>query len=176
MSMSDHFSTIADTLGIVLAVPTLYAAVKYLTKERRREKQLIRTISQSNGYTNAALAISIGGPSIRVDVETFLRNNPDLKSVTGGIKFHEFHYAHSISEDKSALQIEEIMIQIRIIENHLKEQGVQRVHLFYAGPTIVATMIGAELANRFRILCYQRPRASADIKENYVCWGLMQQN
>lgn len=167
-------SNTSAILGILLAIPPVYAAVLYITRDRSLRKKRIEVVRNSNGFTNAALMINIRLPSIRMDVETYIRNNDALKMAGIGANIFELTHPDVIKDENVVDTNFEILKSIRMLENQLKEQGVQRVHLFYAGPAAIATMIGAELSNRFVVLCYQRPVRASASKENYVLWGMLQ--
>ena len=145
----------------------------YLTRDRALRKKRLEVIRNSKVFTNAVLMISVGHPSIRVDVETFIRNNEEMKATEIGKNIFELSHKDKVMDESAVDTTYEILKRVREIEEQLKEQGVQRLHLLYAGPSMVAAMIGAELANRFIVLCYQR-FSQANGKENYVLWGELQ--
>lgn len=166
-------SNFSAVLGIILAIPPVYMAVVYLTRDRERQKKRLEVIRNSKGVTSAVLIINIGQLPIRVDVEKFIKENEELQAEEIGTNIFEYHHKDKILNESAADTLFEILKGIREIEEQLKEKGVQRLHLFYAGPIMPAAMIGAELSNRFIVFCYHNT-TDGSRKQRYVLWGELQ--
>lgn len=175
MNFVDTISFISSIFGIISFGPIIYAVVVYVFYKRGEKKRRIKVIHDNMGFTNAALIVSLGINSIVVDVKTYIQNNPELKDVIKEENVFEVPFKKDIAhDDKSQSEIDSILNDVREKGRQMKEQGVQRVHLFFAGPAAIAAMVGAELSNQHVVFCYQRPTREPSIKTNYVCWGPMQ--
>lgn len=66
--------------------------------------------------------------------------------------------------------INEILREIQSNYSKIKEKGYDSLSLFYAGPTIIAAMVGAMLSNSPMVRVYQLDKGA----QNYKYWGLLE--
>lgn len=135
-------------IGIVVALPVFYTAYQvYVAKRRRREWH--RTVRQEPGLHPAVLVIDLlTGKEIREQVVNFCGQ----AGIGYGNRFFVVDHQATLTPDDVPAVVEEV-------RRHVAEamrSGATTLHLFYGGPTSVASLVGAELANAgFEVIVYQ---------------------
>lgn len=174
---SDILGVFANILGIVSFFPIVYAAYKYLTNERHKKKLRIRIIENKEHVTCAALAICMGQPtSIENQVKVFIKNNENMrKEFKVELEDNDIGNVFSIHVQDQLIRDNSVAIDIlrkKLVttQNVIKENAINRIHLFYQGPVSAVSVVAAELANRFTVLCYQYDRSACEADSYYfIC-------
>lgn len=179
MNAFEIIANISAILGIIGFFPLIFGLTRYIQYTYGIKKRRIKVIHNNSRFTNAALIIGIGSrASIEVPAKKYIANNEELKNSIKEEHIFCLRFVEDISneEAKATAQIEKIVNEIVAYDKELKENGVQRLHLFYSGPSSIAAMIGAELSNRYVVLCYQLASNMGGETPigSYVCWGSMQ--
>ncbi len=144
----NHFvTTVLDPIGIVLgiitAIPIFWTWWQVVFGEQRRIRRTYRELRENPGERPGIIIFDLlKGKDARLQVENYrqgvegLKNVPEERIVT-------------VSRDKHITpdDIPELQREIRNAARALMTQGVDKIHLFYGGPAMVAAMIGAEFSN-----------------------------
>ena len=185
MSFFDWWSFVADTLGVITALVAVPAVIKYLFVEPRRRRESARIMSAATGSRTAVLAIGLGArASMESPVKVFINSHKELLEQLGGAiqngsNFFLIENRENLPEPdagkdaiysaKADQYLDEVIASVNQTMIAMAEHGVGRVHLFYQGPAIPATAIGAALSNRYTVICYHYARNTG-----YYSVGLMQ--
>ena len=185
MNAFDWWSFLADTLGVITALVAVPAVIRYLFQERKRKKEADKIRKGSNGTREAVLAVGLGERALmESQVKVFLNANSELvKRLEGklqnGSNFFLLEKKTNLPEPapgqntgysaKADKYLDDVIVELNQLMIRMAEQGVGKIHLFYQGPTVLATVVGAALSNRYQVVCYHYSRNTG-----YYSVGLMQ--
>lgn len=160
-----------DKTSIVLGLSTIVSIGSYLLhkwRERKavqRRKIALHALAEKDLNRSAILAITLGNEPIETNVKQFIGTNETLQQMFGityGEQVPNDLY-FSISEKKPINFINEKIRDNQLIhfENDLdrvykmvKESGVNTLHLFYCGPSVLCAKIGAKFSNCCAVCLY----------------------
>jgi hypothetical protein len=151
-------------LGLVLAVPVFWTWWDVVIGRRRRRQRWFDQVRREPGQRPAILLVDLkSNMDIRVQVENFRMGEEGLKDIP------EERIAR-VFRDKPLTPeaIPELLYEVRDRSAEFMRQGIDTIHLFYAGPLAPMAMIGASFGNGFRVLVYQHQPGSGGRYEN---WG-----
>ena len=155
-------------IGLILAVPVFWTWIDLSLLRGRRHRHWLEQVRREPGRRPAILIVDLkAGADIRTQVENFRMGDPQLREIP------EAHVGR-VFRDKP-LAIEDLADLLGEVRNHAADfmrQGVDTIHLFYAGPLAPMAMIGAQFANGFKVLVYQHRPGSGGVYDN---WGPLQQ-
>ena len=186
MNAFDWWSFLADTLGVITALVAVPAVIRYLFQERKRKKEAIEIMKKrSCGTREAVLAVGLGEMALmESQVKVFVNANSELlERLEGGLKndsnFFLLEKKTNLPEPapgqntgysaKADKYLDDVIVELNQLMIRMAEQGVGKIHLFYQGPTVLATVVGAALSNRYQVICYHYSRNTG-----YYSVGLMQ--
>jgi hypothetical protein len=152
------FSSVADVLGIVSAVPMLAAAVLFAHRARRYRLRL----REMEGQTTAqpvALAVSLTGLDISEQVRAFLARQGQHWPVR----------VYRRDEEMNPADLPGVLQQLLRLKNELSLEGVTEVHLFYAGPVALGIMLGGLLHKWTPVKVYHLNSLTGQ----YEFWGVI---
>lgn len=137
-------------LGWVLAVPVFGTWWQVTLGTRRDRRRLWRQFRERPGQHPAILVVDLlPGKNILAAVERERQRMEELRDLPD-----ERIVKLARNETLTADQMARLHDEIRHATSRLLELGADTVHLFYAGPAVVAAMLGAELSNGPRVLLY----------------------
>ena len=131
-AISDFVMTWLDpvsvVLGLIVTLPVFWTWHAVVFGERRRRQRWFRQIQKQPGQRP----------------DKHLRQIPDdrIFTLTRG----------QILRPEDMPDLHE---DIRQLAGKMLASGADRVHYFHAGPSVAAALVGAELANTFRVILYQ---------------------
>ncbi len=138
-------------IGLLIAVPVLWTWYEIVVGKRRRERRWYREAGRRPGQRPAILIVDLlTGKNIRTSVEHFRQGHEALRQIPADRIVSVNHDSRIAPDD-----MPELARKIRRAAADLLAAGADTIHLFYAGPTIVAAVAGAELANTARVIVYQ---------------------
>lgn len=148
---------IGIVLSLVLSIPILWTWWNVTFGESRRRKIWYRQARQQKGLRPAILIIDLlTDKDVRAQVEHFRAQDETLKTIPDDRIF-------ALSRDKwfTPEEVHDFQKDLRNTSAQIMRAGVDMLYLFYAGPTISATMVGAEFANAgCKVLVYHNERGS----------------
>jgi hypothetical protein len=140
----DNLSHIADTLGIVTALPLL-AASAYFWSRARRYRRRLRQLVGVTSERPVAVVVALSGTRIRAAVEAF------CASVAQPMQIHEVQRPGGLTQ----ADFPHVLFELQGLKNRLMDDGVSEVHLFLSCPLAVACAIGALFDNWVPVKVYQ---------------------
>ncbi len=153
---------IGIVVGLIAAVPIFWTWWQVVFGERRRIRRLYRELRANPGNRPGILLCDfLPGRDARLQVEQFRQRSEELKRVPAARIVTIVHEKQITPDAVPALQD-----KLRRAARALMGEGVDRIHLFYAGPAALAAMIGAEFAN-MPVTVYQYAPSSG----SYVSFG-----
>lgn len=173
MTFLDILSIVSDILSVVTAGIALYGMFWVFPKKWRQRK--IQALNPQPGTRSGVLVIGLGSKAANMEsyVRNYLESQPELMEQLGG-KLDKGTNLYLLIEKKNLPEpidkiggkpggtvdikavdyISEIIDKLNSTMGQMANVGISRLHLFYQGPAILATVIGAALGNRFTVLCY----------------------
>ncbi|MBL1260113.1 MAG: SAVED domain-containing protein [Thiotrichaceae bacterium] len=152
--MTDYLDPLGVVIGLLVAIPVFWSWL-ILMGNRRRQKQLIKSIQNSQGERPMALVVNVGQGDASNQVRAY------LASSGGEMELEALHIA--------ALNIDEIADFVQKLRSKRAEfmsKGVGKIHLFYFGPVTGALLVGDVFSNgSVTIYYYQRDTGG------YEPWG-----
>jgi len=140
----DNLSHLADTLGVITALPLL-ATSAYLLSRAQRYRRRLRQLAGVTSARSVALVVSLTGTRIRPAVESFCAGFPQP------IKLYEVQRTGILTQ----AEFPKVLFDLQALKNRLIDDGVSEVHLFLACPLAVACAIGALFDNWVPVKVYQ---------------------
>lgn len=157
----DWLDPISVLVGLAIAVPVFWTWYDVVWGRRRRQRQWFRQARADAGARPAVLVVDLlPGKDVRAQVAHFLAGVPELDSVPDERRFH-LERRQPLKPD----DLPDLARELRARAADIARAGCDTVHCFYAGPTVVAALIGAEFANAARCLLYQYQNG------RYENWG-----
>jgi len=159
----DVIDKVSQLVGILTIVPAFLAwfGVKNIQRQRR---QLVRQLQTEPGSRPALLIVSIDKP-IRSQVEAWRQQQEGLKGIP-----EERVFDLSWDRRLDFTELDDFIVEFRKVRARVMQAGVTKIHLFYAGPVVVAALIGAELSNGCPVILYHMEKHGQGAGE-YVNWG-----
>lgn len=159
----DGLSIIVGFIAFIPIVWTWYSlTLGQARKERRWAKNALASLKDKE---HGILIIDLlPNTDVRIQVEKYARNNEQLKEIEKDKIICINHEKHATPETLTILSK-----QLQQAHRNIQQQGIDVVHLFFAGPAIAATLIGVEFANSLPVILYHKDKSSA----HYTIFGLM---
>jgi hypothetical protein len=152
--MMDSTILVAAVLGVTVAALVLLVFIlRGAFYNELRHERWFKRIRNITGRAPALLIIDLlPGKNIGVGVEAFASDNQILSMIDKDRYFYlRWREDESIVPESMRL----LSNRLRQLHEQLIEAKVDVLYLFYGGPAIVATMIGAEFANSsFHVILY----------------------
>jgi hypothetical protein len=141
-------------IGLLIAIPVFWTWYEIIFGYRRRQRKWRREASQQNGVRPAILIVDLlTGKDIRTSIEHARQQHEALRDIPGDRIIYI-----DIQERIGIDNMPTLANKLRRACADLIAMGADTIYLFYAGPTGVATIVGAELANTARVLVYQHEK------------------
>ena len=163
----------ANVVTLVTGLQALIATVlgiRYFWKRRKfrlglkRNKGVIR---------RGMLIVSIGNGLKDIEPAVFEQINRDkaFKKLKGIPDKHIFRVQEgNIATGTRKVQIKRVLDEVREKKCELMAEGVGEVYFFFAGPSMLAAMIGAILSNGFHVICCHHSKKANDPEKPYEIW------
>jgi hypothetical protein len=142
---------ISIVVGIALAIPVVWTWFDVVFGERRRRRERRLDVIAAPADRPALLVMDLlTGVEVTHQVEAFRQQDPVLSGIPA-------ERIVVISRDRrvEAHHMPELVAEIRAARKRLLETGVDRIHLFFAGPGVVAAVVGAQFANGTTVILHQ---------------------
>ncbi len=146
--------TYLDPVGIwislLLAIPVIWTWI-ILLGEKRQKKKIWKEARKTTGNLPAVLIIDmLPDKDISSNIRQYLNTEKSFK------KLPEERII-SLCWDKSLVpeDMPEFATKLRKKIGEIYQTGADRIHLFFAGPAVAATVIGSELSNNIPTTLYQ---------------------
>ncbi len=154
-AISDFVMTWLDpvsvVLGLIVTLPVFWTWHAVVFGERRRRQRWFRQIQKQPGQRPALLIVDLlPGREVRAAVEVFRQTDKHLRQIPDDRIFTLTRSQILRPEDMPDLHED-----IRRLAGKMLASGADRVHYYHAGPSVAAALVGAELANTFRVILYQ---------------------
>ena len=157
-----YLDPISVVVGLIAAIPIFWTWYQVVFGERRRIRRTYKELREDPGNRPGIIIFDfLKGRNAELQVERFRQNSEELKNVPDERRLVFSHEKHVTPED-----IPELQREIRDAARTIMLQGVDRIHIFYGGPGVLAAMIGAEFSN-MPVTIYQFETASG----TYVNFG-----
>lgn len=161
----NEFMTALDqvgiVVGIVLAVPVLWTWYETVWGREARLRRVRAGIRSQPGVRPSILIVDLlPGKDVRATVENYRMQIDGLKGIPQERVFLLQRTKWLGPDDMGTLVAD---MRLRCAE--IIAAGTDTLHLFYAGPTIPAALIGCEFGNACRTLLYQHGQGQ------YENWG-----
>lgn len=154
---------VSIVVGIVTIFPVLWTWWEVTFGRRRRHEVWAKEVRGMAGQRPGVLIVDLlEKGNIANDVESYRRDDQQLNSIPSD-RIFKIERMKDLGPD----DMPSIAEDLRRVTGEIIVAGVDTVHLFYAGPVIPATLIGAEFGNVRRVLLYQRNRNTG----RYENWG-----
>ncbi|MFN8525423.1 MAG: SAVED domain-containing protein [Chloroflexota bacterium] len=138
------FGNVADAMGIFTFFAATYAAFNTWRLKRRLDRRL-QTIPWRGERRDVALAVGIGG-SIKGEVEHYLQAQGQPVPVV------EIEHPQILRRE----QVPDLLNELHRYKRELAEQGTTGILLFYRGPVVIATFLGALCDNWVPVRVFAR--------------------
>lgn len=149
-SVFDWIGRIADISSLVLLGPVLWTWWHLTVGARRREQRWLREVSAHRGARPGVLILDLlPGKDNTAAVHACLAADEALRSLPAERIVRVSRDVRVTAEAMPALARE-----VRQAEGRLLAAGCDVIHLFIAGPLVVAAMVGAELSNGPRVILW----------------------
>jgi len=153
---------ISIVLSIILAIPVFWTWYEIIFAARRRQKRMLAEINKNPVGISSIFIVDL---------------NPHLNIYNQVIRWREEDSAIKIPNDRIYPIVRQkdlalsdsidLISEIRKNMAKMAEAGVDTIYLFYSGPVAFAAIVGAELANKFRVFSMQYHNG----KGKYENWG-----
>jgi hypothetical protein len=154
-------------LGVILAFPVFWTWYDVVVGQQRRRRRWFEHVRREPGQRPAILIVDLKADAdIRAQVENFRMGDERLREIPEARIGRVFRDKPLAIED-----LAELLAEVRNRAADFMRQGVDTVHLFYAGPLAPMAMIGAQFSNGFKVLVYQHRPGSGGVYDN---WGPLQ--
>lgn len=157
----DWLDPVGVVVGLVVAFPVFWTWYEVVFGQRRRQRRWYQEVRRRSGERPAILIVDLlPEKDIRAGVQRYCSGREALKDVPTD-RIIRVARDHRLRPD----DMPGLYADIRKAAGTLIATGADVIHFFYAGPTVVAALVGAELANSARVLVYQHGQ------EGYECFG-----
>lgn len=150
--ISTWLDPISIVIGILLSIPIIWTWVSISFGERRQQRIWHKQARQQKGMRPAILVVDLlTDRDVRVQVDHYRAKDDILNAIPEDRIF-------TISRNKQFTPDDVVDFQrdMRGASKTIMQAGVDVLHLFYAGPTVAAAMVGSEFANAgCRIILFQ---------------------
>ena len=170
---------IIDKISTILGLLS-FSSIIWFVQDRFAAKRRAKAIKKGKNASPAILAVSIGmGSTIEVDVVNYINSDVRLRKELGIPQTPELpentffsitlperiDFTNQHTRETALLDFDR---KLTAIGAQMKEIGINRVHLFYSGPSVLAAKIGAKFSNRCTVLAYHY---TPDLPQKYTCVG-----
>jgi len=161
-------SRIADFCGIISLIPILLSFIYILRSDVLHHRRYLKKIRDKKADDDdAILIVDIGESAIRPSVEKWVYKQEKFRNLPKENIYSVICKKKRIEE----LDLDSFLKAFRKERNEIYSKGLSTIHLFYRGPVIIATIIGAELSNGRPVIFYQNDTRNP---EGYVNWGAIE--
>lgn len=146
-----YFDPIGVVIGIIISIPVFLTWYEVSLGRKRRQKKWLKEVRKQPGARPGILVADLlDQGDIHSSVENFRQQLDGLNTIPVDRIFH-------IKRDKriSADDMPALLEDIRRTAGQVLASGVDTLHYFHAGPTVIAAAIGAQFANSCRVQLYQ---------------------
>lgn len=157
----DWLDPIGVVVGLLIAIPVFWTWYDVVWGRRRHRRRMFRQALADAGIRPAVLVVDLlPGREVHTQVAHFLAGVQELADIPPERQFR-LERSQTLKPD----DLPDLARELRKLAARIAEAGCDTVHCFYAGPTAVAALIGAEFANSVRCLMYQHQQG------RYENWG-----
>jgi len=152
--ITEYLDPFGIVIGLLVAIPVFWSWL-ILMGSRRRQKQLIKSIQNSQGERPIALVVNVGQGDASNQVRAYIASS--------GYKMElEALNIEALNLDEIAGFVQ----KLRRKRADFMSKGVGKIHLFYFGPVTGALLVGDVFSNgSVTIYYYQRDTGG------YESWG-----
>ena len=158
-------SVVISILTFIIAV---YGWVRLRLYDRNRKKVIKKIIDDHKRYTNGALILSLGGPSIETVVKNFIKNDRKLK----GLIKDELILSVVRTEKIGIKDMDGLIEEIRQARKQMIEAGVNKIHFFPFGACVGSAIVGAVFSNGCPLIYYHYQKEET----TYESFGPIERN
>jgi len=148
--INEILNPISIVLSILFAMPVFWTWYEIIFAAKRRRKKMLVEINKKPVGISSIFIVDLN-PDLKIDSQVihWREMNSDIKIPDDRI------YKTSRQKNLSSSDSLDIISDIRKNMAKMAESGVDTVYLFYSGPVAFATIVGAELANKFKVFSMQ---------------------
>lgn len=138
-----YLDPIGIVVGLVLAIPVFWTWWQVVFGERRRQRKLFQELRKAKGTRPGILILDLlPGRNVRMQVEQYRQQDDVLKTIPDE-RLEQVIRSEWLTPEAMPKLHEEIRWKL----DRLMQQGVNRIHLFLAGPVVGAAVAGAAMGN-----------------------------
>ena len=156
-----YLNPIAVVVSLIASIPLWWTWYEVIFGRKKRHKLYVRNAINQKGVKPALLVVDLNSKMPILDqVESLRLTDSTLKEIP---KQRVFNIQRMKWLDHN--DIPAIVMELRENMGKIAKSGADLVYLIYSGPVIPAAIIGAELANSFKVRLLQHQEGQ------YVNWG-----
>lgn len=165
--ITKYFDGIGIVLGIVSAVPIFWTWYSLTWGQKRKEKAWTKSAIQNiHGKIHGVLIVDLLlGTDIKTQVTRYLKQNEQLKDTPSDYIIHI-----NLETSTTAENLTDIAHELQNAHRAFQKMGTDRIHLFFAGPAVAATLVGVEFGNSIPVYLYNHDK---NPDKSYVNFGPM---
>lgn len=138
-----YLDPIGIVVGLVLAIPVFWTWWQVVFGEQRRQRKLFQELRKAKGTCPGILILDLlPGRNVRMQVEQYRQQDNVLKAIPDD-RLEQISRSKKLTPETML----ELHTEIRQKLDALMQQGVNRIHLFLAGPVVGAAIVGAAMGN-----------------------------
>lgn len=166
-------NNVAAIASIIALIPIVlsFILIAMMWNQRRTRLDWIR---KNPGNNQAILIVDLlPNTDLESHVINFIgQNKEQFKGLLNDENYVDANRIFKLSSDNEIEPdlIDGLIDEFRKCVRKMNEAAVDEIHLFYGGPAIFASIIGAELSNRSRVLLYHKVKGGTGA-EYYQLWG-----
>lgn len=161
--ITEYLDGIGIILGIISAIPIFWTWYSITIGQKRKERQWTKNaIENIHGKIQCVLIIDLlPNKDIKTPVCRYLKQNEYLKDIPDELILQINHETLTTPEN-----LTELAKELQQVHRDLQKLGADSIHLFFAGPAVAATLVGAEFGNSIPVYLYHHDTS-------YKNFGLM---
>jgi len=149
--VSEYLDGTGILVGLITAIPIFWTWYSLTWGQKRKEKRwTYNAIHNIHGKIHAVLIVDLlPNKDIKTPVLRYLKQHQTLNTIDEGWIFCINHQTTVTPDTLTSLAKE-----LQEIHKSLQRLGADSLHLFFAGPAIAATLVGAEFGNSIPVYLY----------------------
>ncbi|BCB96584.1 hypothetical protein JZK55_15060 [Dissulfurispira thermophila] len=154
MQMWELLDKVNIIIGTIVAIPVFWSWY-FLITQRRRQKQLIKSLETLSGDRPVAVSIDLmPGESENQALMYLKKHNLDME------------FLKITREKLKKDELQNFVEELHKIKAEAMSKGADRIHLFYRGPVVGAMIVGEVFSNT-SVTIYHFDKATG----TYESWG-----
>lgn len=163
-----YMGRVAAVISVLTFIIAVYGWARLRVYDRNRKKIIKKITDEHEKYTNGALILSLGGPSIETVVKNFIKNDGKLK----GLIRDELILSVIRKENIGIKDMDGIIEEIRQARKRMVEAGVNKIHFFPSGACVGSAIVGAVFSNGCPLIYYHYQKQET----TYESFGPIERN